>query len=134
MTQVFTYGYFLGQLWDVFDDTGSDVTGKVRFTARQLANVDTDPTRFVHATMSVDIVSTDRRYPQLILSDQPAPVQEGMANPDSNTLLFQAIRGRGRASSCRPFTDWSMATRGTSTTRRPTTSSSSPTSRTIRRR
>jgi hypothetical protein len=95
VTQVFTYGYFLGQLWDVFDDTGSDVTGKVRFTARQLANVDTDPTRFVHATMSVDIVSTDRRYPQLILSDQPAPVQEGMANPDSNTLLFQAIEGPG---------------------------------------
>jgi hypothetical protein len=95
VTQVFTYGTFLGQLWDAFDDSGSDVTGKVRFTARQMANVDSDPTKFLHATMSVDIVSTDRRYPQLIVSDQPAPVQEGMANPDSNTLLFQAIQGPG---------------------------------------
>jgi hypothetical protein len=95
VTEVFTYGTFLGQLWDAFDDTGSDVTGKVRFTARKLANVDSDPTKFLHATMSVDIVSTDRRYPQLILSDQPAPVQEGLSNPNNNTLLFQAIQGPG---------------------------------------
>jgi hypothetical protein len=94
-TQVLTFGTALGQLWDAFDDTGSDVTGKVRFTARQMANVDPDPTKFLHATMSVDIVSTDRRYPQLILSDQPAPVQEGLANPANNTLLFQAIQGPG---------------------------------------
>ncbi len=94
-TQVLTYGTFLGELWDVFDDTGSDVTGKVRFTARQLASVDPDPTKFLHATMSVDIVSTDRRYPQMIVSDQPAPVQEGFANPANNTLLFQAIQGPG---------------------------------------
>jgi hypothetical protein len=92
-TQVFTYGYFLGQLWEAFDDTGSDVTGKVRFTALQMAKVDADPTKFLHATMSVDIVSTDRRYPQLIISDQPAPVQEGLATPSNNTLLFQAIGG-----------------------------------------
>jgi hypothetical protein len=91
--QVLTYGYFLGQLWEAFDDTGSDVTGKLRFTARQMATIDSDPSKFLHATMSVDIVSTDRRYPQLIISDQPAPVQEGLANPDSNTLLFQAIGG-----------------------------------------
>jgi hypothetical protein len=95
VTEVFTYGLLLGQLWDAFDDTGSDVTGKIRFTALQKANVDSDPSKFLHATMSVDIVSTDRRYPQLIISDQPAPVQEGLANPDNNTLLFQAIQGPG---------------------------------------
>jgi hypothetical protein len=95
VTQVFTYGTLLGQLWEAFDDTGSDVTGKVRFTARKLANVDADPTKFLHATMTVDIVSTDRRYPQLIISDQPAPVQDGLKNPDNNTLIFQAIQGPG---------------------------------------
>jgi hypothetical protein len=94
-TQVLTYGSFLGQLWDAFDDTGSDVTGKVRFTARQMASVDADPSRFLHATMSVDIVSTDRRYPQMIISDQPPPVQEGFSNPNGNSLLFQAIQGPG---------------------------------------
>ncbi len=95
VTQVLAYGPLLGQLWDAFDDTGSDVTGKVRFTARQTANVDPDPTKFLHATMSVDIVSTDRRYPQMIISDQPAPVQEGFSNPNNNSLLFQAIQGPG---------------------------------------
>ena len=94
-TQVLTFGYLLGELWDAFDDTGSDVTGKVRFTARQMTSVPADPTKFLHAAMSVDIVSTDRRYPQLILSDQPAPVQEGLASATNNTLLFQAIQGPG---------------------------------------
>ena len=94
-TQVFAYGYFMGQLWEAFDDVGSDVTGKIRFTALQMASIDADPSKFLHATMSVDIVSTDRRYPQLIVSDQPAPVQEGLANPNNNTLVFQAIQGPG---------------------------------------
>ncbi len=94
-TEVLTYGTMLGQLWDAFDDTGSDVTGKVRFTALQKTLIDSDPTKFLHATWSVDIVSTDRRYPQLIVSDQPPPVQEGMSNPNNNTLLFQAIQGPG---------------------------------------
>jgi hypothetical protein len=91
--QVFTYGTFLGQLWEAFDDTGSDVAGKVRFTALQTANIDVDPGKYLHATMSVDSVSTDRRYPQLIISDQPAPVQEGFDNPNQNSLLFQPIIG-----------------------------------------
>ena len=90
---VLTYGQFLGQLWVAFDDTGSDVTGKVRFTARQMANVDPNPAKFLHVTMSVDIVSTDRRYPQMIISDQKAPVQEGMSSPNHNTLLVQTIEG-----------------------------------------
>jgi hypothetical protein len=90
---VFAYGQFLGQLWVAFDDTGSDVAGKVRFTALQMANVDADPAKFLHVTMSTDIVSTGRRYPQMIISDQKAPVQEGMSNPNNNTLLIQPIQG-----------------------------------------
>src|SRR6185369_5026469 len=72
---------------------GSDVTGKVRFTALQTGKIDADPDKFLHATLSVDIVSTDRRYPQLIISDQPAPVQEGFGNPNQNSLLVQPIQG-----------------------------------------
>ena len=90
---VFTYGQFLGQLWEAFDDVGSDVTGKVRFTARKKGKIDPDPGKYLYATMSVGIVSTDRRYPQLLISDQDAPVNEGMANPKNNTLLVQAIHG-----------------------------------------
>ena len=29
----------------------------------------------------------------MIISDQPAPVQEGLSNPDNNTLLIQPITG-----------------------------------------
>jgi hypothetical protein len=90
---VLTYGQFLGQLWVAFDDTGSDVTGKVRFTALRMADVDSNPAKFLHVTMAVDIMSTDRRYPQMIISDQKAPVQEGMSNPNHNTLLVQPIEG-----------------------------------------
>jgi hypothetical protein len=90
---VLTYGSLLGQLWVAYDDYGQDTTGKVRFTALQKANVNSDPTLFLHATMSVDIMSTDRRYPQLIISDQDAPVQEGLAKPNNNTLLIQPITG-----------------------------------------
>ncbi len=91
--KVATFGPMLGQLWIAYDDAGQDVTGKMRFTARPKGNVDSDPTKFLHATMSVDIVSTDRRYPQLIISDQNPPVQEGLSNPNNNTLLIQSITG-----------------------------------------
>ncbi len=41
----------------------------------------------------MNTVGTDRRYPQLIVSDQPTPVQDGFKNPDSNFLLIQTIDG-----------------------------------------
>ena len=91
--RVLTYGQFLGQLWIAFDDWGQDVTGKVRLTALQKATVQDDPNKFLHVTWSVDIVGTDRRYPQLIVSDQDIPVQSGLANPANNSLLVQSIDG-----------------------------------------
>ena len=90
---VVAFGTFMGQLWDAFDDYGQDVTGKMRFTALTKANIDSDPNKYLHATMSVDIVSTDRRYPQMIISDQDAPVQESFKNPNNNTVLIQPILG-----------------------------------------
>ena len=90
---LFTRGVMLGQLWTVFDDWQQDVTGKLRFTALQKATVDADRTKFLHVTWSVDIVGTGRRYPQLIVSDRVAPVQDGFGDPDQNTLLVQTITG-----------------------------------------
>jgi hypothetical protein len=89
----FVYGTFLGQLWVAFDDAGQDVTGKVRFTALQTTTVSSDPNKYLHVTMSVNMLTGLRRYPQLIISDQPVPVQEGLSNPNNNTLLIQPITG-----------------------------------------
>jgi hypothetical protein len=90
---VFTFGAMLGQFWDAFDDWQQDVTGRVRFTARTPASIDADASEFLHVTWSVDTVSTGRRYPQLIVTDQPAPVDDGFKNPDGNFLLIQTIQG-----------------------------------------
>jgi hypothetical protein len=90
---VFTHGQFLGQLWHVFDDWAQDVTGTVRFTAPTMASISTDSKKFLHVTWSVNAVSTDRRYPQLIVSDQPSPVQDGFSNTNGNVVLVQTIQG-----------------------------------------
>jgi hypothetical protein len=90
---VLTYGEALGQLWIAFDDTGQGVAGKVRLSPRQQASIASDPTRFLHVTWSVTTAGSDRRYPQLLVSDQPAPVQEGFANPNGNALVVQTILG-----------------------------------------
>jgi hypothetical protein len=90
---VFQYGQALGQLWEIFDDVASDVTGKVRITPLQTGTVSSDPSQFFHATMSFNMVSTDRRYPQFIISDQSPPVQAGLDNPNNDTLLIQPILG-----------------------------------------
>jgi hypothetical protein len=90
---VFTYGQFLGQFWEAFDDWAQDVTSHVRYTAAQETTISTDASQFLHVTWSVNTVGTDRRYPQLIVADQGMPVQDGFSNPDSNHLLIQTIEG-----------------------------------------
>lgn len=90
-TTVFTYGSQLGQLWTAFDDAAQDVTGKIRFGALQTATV--NPNTYLHITWSVTMVGTNRRYPQVLVSDQPLPVQAGLSNPDGNTLILQSIEG-----------------------------------------
>ena len=92
---IFAYGEFGGQLWDVFDDWGQDVTGVVRVSATQMAQVSANPNQFLHVTWSVNIVGTDRRYPQLILTDQGFPVEDAFTSPNSNTLLIQTIASNG---------------------------------------
>ncbi len=90
---LFAYGQFLGQFWDAFDDWKQDVTGSVRFTAEKATSIATDATQFLHVTWSVDTVTTGRRYPQLIVSDQMIPVQDGFKNTDGNFLIIQTIQG-----------------------------------------
>ena len=88
---ILTYGPFLGQFWDVMDDWGQDVTGTVQFAAPTQPTIDAND--FLHVTWTVNTVSTDRRYPQLIISDQAAPVQDAFANADSNNVLIQTRIG-----------------------------------------
>jgi hypothetical protein len=87
------YGQALGQLWVAWDDTGQGVTGKVRLSPLEQASIDPDPTKFLHITWSVTMTGSDRRYPQLLVSDRPAPVQEGLADPNNDTLIIQTIQG-----------------------------------------
>jgi len=90
---LFVYGQFLGQFWDAFDDWKQDVTGSVRFTTQKMTTIDADATKFLHVTWSVGTVSTGRRYPQLIVTDQPIPVEDGFKNTDGNFLIIQTIQG-----------------------------------------
>ena len=90
---VFTHGPFLGQFWHVFDDWSQDVTGRLRFTAQQPATVSADASTYLHVTWTVNVVGTDRRYPQLLVTDQPIPVEDGFQNPNGNFLLIQTIEG-----------------------------------------
>jgi hypothetical protein len=92
-TTIFTVGSMLGQFWEAFDDTAQDVTGRVKFTAKKQANIDTDASKFLHVTWSVNTVGTGRRYPQLLVSDQPIPVEDGLKNTNGNFLLIQTILG-----------------------------------------
>jgi len=64
---LFALGMFGGQFWEVFDDAAQDTGGELRMTVPKKTAVNTDS--FLHVTFSVDIVTTHRRYPQLIISD-----------------------------------------------------------------
>jgi hypothetical protein len=84
---VWAAGTVGGELWVAYADWAADTNGKSRFTAKQKATL--ADSSFVHATMSVDIVSTGRRYPQLWISDQPSPVQDNLAM--GTTINVQTI-------------------------------------------
>jgi len=78
-------GAMLGELWVAYSDVGADVGGKIRLTPRAKASIGAGT--FLHVTMEVDMVSSDRRYPQIMISDQDAPVQEKLAT--GKTLVIQ---------------------------------------------
>lgn len=81
-------GTFLGELWVSHGDAGAQTQSKLRITPTQRARVEAGA--FLHAQMDVDIVTTDRRYPQIIVSDVGIPVQENMA---SGFALIVQVQG-----------------------------------------
>lgn len=79
------FGTMLGELWFSYNDIAADTAGKIRLTARKKASI--SATSFLHVTTEVDVISTQRRYPQLIISDQDVPVQDHFA--DGTSLIIQ---------------------------------------------
>lgn len=78
-------GNVLGEFLVNYTDWAADTNGKFRMTVRnQKANIASNS--FVHATMEVNSVTSGRRYPQLILSDQNIPVQYNLINGRSIIL------------------------------------------------
>jgi hypothetical protein len=86
-TDIWALGQVQGELWVSFADWAADTGGKFRLTPKQKANM--DASTFLHVTMEVNMVSTGRRYPQILISDQDAPVQYNM--PNGNTLIVQTF-------------------------------------------
>jgi hypothetical protein len=84
-THTTEFGTMLGEFWATYADEASDENGKIRLTAMQKANL--DASTYLHVVTSVDFLSTDRRYPQIIVSDQSAPVQDNLAS--GKTLIVQ---------------------------------------------
>ncbi len=80
-------GSVLGELWVTYADLASDVNGKFRMTPRQKATMAAES--YLHATMEVDAVTTARRYPQILISDQDAPVQYALAK--GRTVIVQTF-------------------------------------------
>jgi hypothetical protein len=79
------FGSMLGELWFAYNDIAGDVNGKVRLTPSQKATLAADS--FLHVTGEFDVISTGRRYPQILISDQVAPVQDNL--PNGTTLIVQ---------------------------------------------
>jgi hypothetical protein len=86
-SNLFSSGAFLGQFLVTYSDHEQDTNGKVRIQPKQAAQLN-DAT-FIHATMSIDSVTTHRRYPQMLVSDQTYPVQENMQK--GNTVVVETI-------------------------------------------
>jgi hypothetical protein len=84
-THLTEFGTMLGEFWATYADEASDENGKIRLTSLQKANLDGNG--YLHVVTSVDILSTDRRYPQILVSDQSAPVQDNLAS--GTTLIVQ---------------------------------------------
>lgn len=81
-------GYEFGELWVRYADWAADTNGKFRITPSQKAQVNADS--YLHATMEVTAITTGRRYPQLLISDRDAPIQDFL--PEGNTIVLETFR------------------------------------------
>jgi hypothetical protein len=83
--QVFGTGIVQNEFWVTYADSASDRNGKFRIAPYQTATMSANS--FIHATMEVDTVSTNRRYPQILVSDQPVPLQIYPYNPAPENMV-----------------------------------------------
>ncbi len=74
-----------GELWVEFCDWAADTNGKFRLEPHERGHV--DATTYFHATMEASTVSTGRRYPQIMVSDGPSPIQFSMT--EHHTIVLQ---------------------------------------------
>ena len=88
-TESWSIGSMFGELWATYSDKAADTNGKLRITPKARATLSAD--KFVHATMEVDTVSSQRRYPQLIVSNAEWPVQDNLAT--AATAIVQVFGG-----------------------------------------
>lgn len=78
-----------GELWLTYADWASDTNGKMRITPKQTTTISSSS--YLYATMNVDMVSSGRRYPQILISDQLNPVQDNL--PKGDTVIVQSRGG-----------------------------------------
>jgi hypothetical protein len=82
-------GSILGELWTLHADVAADVSGLLRMMPKQRATISSD--QFLHVTMQVDTISTSRRYPQMIISDQGWPITQTLK--DGHSIIVQPFGG-----------------------------------------
>jgi Repeat of unknown function (DUF5648) len=88
-TDQWTIGVFQGELWTTYADWAADTGGKIRITPKQRGTFSADS--FLHASMVVDMVSSARRYPQMLIGTGKPPIQENLK--DAVTIVIQPIGG-----------------------------------------
>jgi len=88
-TDEWAIGSLFGEQWVTYADALADTNGKMRMTPKARATMSADT--FVHATMEVDIISSQRRYPQLLISDVEWPVQANLVK--GGTVITQVFGG-----------------------------------------
>lgn len=82
------FGSMLGELWLTYNDIEAGVNASNRLTAHQTTEV--GASGFLHVTTEVDVVTTDRRFSQVMVSDRLPPVQDALVD---GTTLIVAARG-----------------------------------------
>lgn len=74
-----------GELWVAFSDWAADTNGKFRLEPHEHGQIVEGS--FLHVTMEASTVSTGRRYPQILVSDGPSPIQYSMT--EHRTIVLQ---------------------------------------------
>lgn len=90
-TDEWSVGSLFGEQWVTYADWAADTNGKMRMTPKTRATLSAD--KFVHATMEVDVIGTQRRYPQILISDGDIewPIQNNLEK--GTTFIAQVFGG-----------------------------------------